>query len=339
VSANGPIFVLGAQRSGTTLVRLILNAHPLIAIPEEATFLMPFLCRKCLKGRITGTRLQNLVAYLRLNPQFRLWNYDNSGFLNELAGSRGISLRELVEGLFGSYCRSEGKAVWGDKTPSFFRKVDILSELFPEAKFIHIVRDGRDVFESWRRIDPTKGNPAVTALDWSYKIWRIERSLRNVPEERKITVRYEDLLSDPENTVKALCRLIGVAYYEAMLDFHKTSRKYVGAHHSNLIFTPLDRKNSAKWKATMNPRDARVFGFLSNHALKKLGYEAGVKLGAVDAAFMLWSLAIGLPMRAYGVFRIKTTLERAARQGEAPKGLSVGQLPSVRRDDESPLSQ
>ena len=77
-----PLFLIGAQRSGTTLLRLLLNAHSQIAIPEEGSFLMPLLKRKYLKKKIAGAPLKRLVSYLMLNDQFRLWGYDYSAYLS-----------------------------------------------------------------------------------------------------------------------------------------------------------------------------------------------------------------------------------------------------------------
>ncbi|GAN31521.1 sulfotransferase [Candidatus Brocadia sinica JPN1] len=82
--------------------------------------------------------------------------------------------------------------------------------MFPDAKFIHIVRDGRDVFDSWRKMNSFNDNVAAAALDWRYKLFRIEKSFKKIPEENKITIRYEDLLENPENTIKSICSVIGI---------------------------------------------------------------------------------------------------------------------------------
>ena len=97
-----------------------------------------------------------------------------------------------MDGMFSSYAVSEGKSTWGDKS-LFFGSIDLLHELFPRARFIHIIRDGRDVFDSWRKMDPTKRHATVMALDWRYKLRSIERSFEKLPASLAKTLRYEDL--------------------------------------------------------------------------------------------------------------------------------------------------
>ena len=327
------IFIVGTQRAGTTLLRLILNAHSHIAIPEEAWFLAPLLKQKELSQSIEGQRLNTLVKYLSLNLQFKLWNYDNSEFISSLSSRKSITVKQLVNDLFTSYCRNMGKSIWGDKTPSFFRKIDILYTLFPEAKFIHIVRDGRDVFDSWRKIDQSKDNVAVTALDWRYKLFKIENSFNKIPESNRITIRYEDLLENPDKTVKTLCFFIGIKYESNMLNFYQTSHNYVGEHHSSLIFNPLNKDNRFKWKKNLSQREVRIFNTLARRYLWKYGYEVqDERFNASDLIYILKDLFIGLPKRAYQVLYANKVLEIAFIKGWPAKTLLVGKMPKKKAD-------
>lgn len=326
-TVKGPIFIIGTQRSGTTLLRLILNAHSQIAVPEEASFLMPLLKKKNIKGFISGSFLKRFVSYLSLNALFRLWSYDYSGLISYLQKQERISLRDLIDKIFTSYCSAKGKQIWGDKTPSFFRKVDILYSLFPDAKFIHIVRDGRDAFDSWRRADPSMDNAAVMALDWSYKLYRIEKSFSRIPERNRLAIRYEDLLEHPEETVRLICTTLGVDYEHGMLEFYKTSHDYVGEHHSKLIFRPIARNNKFKWKKNLALKESAVFELLVGRYLRKYNYEImGHKLRFRDFLYVARSLCIGLPYRVVKVLRVKIVVANALRKGAAVD-LPVGTPP------------
>lgn len=323
-----PIFIIGAQRSGTTLLRLILNAHSRIAIPEDASFLMPLLKKENLYTKIQGEHLRNLVLYLESSPHFKLWNYDYRGFILELRRLKEIGLKELLVNMYASYCESFKKTVWGDKTPSFFRKIDILHALFPDARFIHIVRDGRAVFDSWRKMTPSMKYVSVTAIDWCYKLYKIEKSLKNIPIEKKTTVRYEDLLESPEETVKTICSVIGEKYEPTMMNFYKNSNYFIGKHHSELIFKPLDRSNCYKWKNNLSTKEITSFTLIAWYFLKKYKYNIkGYKLGLSSFILIIQSLFIGFPVRLYNILYYKKAYEKSLKHGIYTDVLPVGEEP------------
>lgn len=318
---------MGAQRSGTTLLRLILNAHSRIAIPEEARFLTPILKKKHLAKHFSGESLRRLVRYLSANEQFRLWNYNSHPFLAGLSQKDAVSLRELIETMFSSYCAAEGKTIWGDKS-LFFSSIDILGTLFPDARFIHIVRDGRDVFDSWRKMDSTKGNAAVIALDWRYKLYRIERSLKRIPSAQQLTIRYEDLIGEPEKQLKAICAFIGVEYEAGMLDFHKTSHQYIGDHHSNLIFNAINNANRAKWRKNLTPVEINAFTLMTGSRLKQYGYEMpNERCSLRDALEIFKMLIFGIPKRIGQVIHAHRAYEKALRSGEPVTAVPIGNMP------------
>jgi len=333
-SQNNPIFIVGTQRSGTTLLRLILNAHSQIAIPEEARFLMPLFKQKYLKHGISGTSMKTLVSYLSQNDQYKLWNYDPREFLLQLSQMESIGLGELIDSMFTSYCRSEGKTIWGDKS-LFFRTIDILNTLFPEARFIHIVRDGRDVFDSWRKMDPSKNNASVIALDWSYKLFKIEQSFRKIPPGHAFTLRYEDLLERPEEVIKEVCAFLNVEYEPAMLDFYKTSHFYIGEHHSHLIFNAISKSNAAKWRKNLASLEIKSFNLLARHYLKKYRYEiADVGLSFGDSLKIGMKLLTGIPKRIGQVVYSSWAGTMALKKGGAEKSLPVGVMPKGKKSAE-----
>ena len=311
---NPPVFILGVQRSGTTLLRLILNSHSNIAIPEEAAFLRPIIKKKYICDEIPWKDLKRIYNYLKNSPHYALWNYDPSKFLNWLEKQSSIFLKEFINNLFMSYAESEGKIRWGDKTPSLFREVDLLYQLFPEAKFIHIVRDGRDVFDSRRRMDSTKNNSAVMAIEWCYKIHKIEKFFESLPPSNKYTLRYEDLLTNPEETLKNICEFMQVEYEPQMMDFYKKSKYYVGSHHSKLIFKPIISDNLQKWKNNLSGKEIKVLNLLAKRYLKKYGYEVdNVRLSFRDIIFLLSKILIGFHYRLYTVFKANMLFKQSLK--------------------------
>lgn len=307
------IFIIGAQRSGTTLLRLILNAHSQIAVSGEAEFLMSFLKRKYLNHRISGSLLKTFFNdCVSLKSSYASF----AGFFSQLTQREKLTLRDLVDDMFSSYCRSEGKYIWGNKTTSFFRKIDILFDLFPDAKFIHIVRDGRDVFDSRRKMNPVDSNAAVAALDWDYNLYKVEKSFRKILPNNKITIHYEDLLDDPETTIKSVCSLIGVEYEANMLGFYKTSSHYTASQHSELIFKPLNKNNKYKWRKNLTYREVKIFDLLARHYLRKYNYEIENNLpGFSDILFMFKGLFIDLPHKLIRIVSINNVFKKAVGRG------------------------
>lgn len=324
---KNPIFIVGVQRSGTTLLRLILNAHSEIAIPEEARFLSPILSKDCANKIYTGNELQNLIQYLRKNSQFALWNFDTTDFFNQLEACEEISVKDLISLMYTSYCNKEGKQIWGDKS-LFFGSIEILHELFPDARFIHIVRDGRDIFDSWRKMDKTKSNPAVMALDWTYKEKSINNAFTHIPANKQLTLRYEDLLKNPQEAVTLVCDFLDIPYEDTLLEFYKSSDKYIGKHHSELIFRKIDNQNTMKWKKTLNSRELAIFTSLARPLLEKYDYETkGIYPTFANRISLALMLIFGLPFRIGQVLINKTRYSRALKSGTDVEGLAIGKMP------------
>jgi sulfotransferase family protein len=322
-----PFFIVGVQRSGTTLLRLILNAHSEIAIPEEASFLKPLLKSKWIRSTISGERKEKLIGFLGANEQFRLWNFDRGPFLKEIENKQSTTIKEVMEMMYSSYAKHEGKLRWGDKS-LFFGAIDLLKEMFPKARFIFIVRDGRDVFYSWRKMDPSKSHPAVMALDWKSKLHFIERSMKNIPDRDIILLRYEDLLIKPESTLQNICKFLDISFEDGMLKFHQSSKKYIGNHHSDLIFKAIDDSNINKWKKLLTEDEIAVFQKVAGSSLKKYGYELFPDKNKIAHLFLVVKdLFIGLPKRLVELIKVRLAFRRAINRGEATKTISVGELP------------
>lgn len=322
-----PFFIVGVQRSGTTLLRLILNAHSEIAIPEEASFLKPLLKSSWIRQTITNQKREKVISYLENNEQFKLWNFNREPFFKEIAQKKPTSLTEIIEAMYSSYASFEGKPRWGDKS-LFFGKIELLHEMFPNALFIHIVRDGRDVFDSWRKMDTNKSHPTVMALDWKTKIKFIEKATKNIPAENMLVVRYEDLLSHPEIALKDICNFLNIEFEEKMLAFHQSSNKYIGKHHSDLIFKPIDDSNTNKWKKRLTAKETIMYQMLAGKILNKYKYELSPKKPGIDHyLYVLVDLLIGLPKRFFELIQVRLAFRRAIKRGEPTKRI-VGEMPS-----------
>lgn len=335
-----PFFILGAQRSGTTLLRLLLNAHPEVAIPEEGTFLMPLLRRRNCSRVFHGKRLQRILDYLESHPQLQLWAIDAPAALAPLRAAGQADLRSIICSLYEAYAAHHGKPSWGDKTPSFFRKGPVLHCLFPKARFIHLVRDGRDVFSSWRKYDPTKDLPAAAALDWTIKVRSVERFFAHLPQDLCHTVRYEDLVQDTECALRSICAFLGLDYLPSMLAFHKTSGAFIGKHHSDKIFRAVDPGSAAAWRARLTANEARIYTTVAQTTLRRYSYPvADMTPSLAGPLLVLPRLIVELPRRTWQVWRAAARNRLALATGRPATGLPVGLPPEQRPASVTPARQ
>ena len=144
-----PIFVVGAWRSGTTILRLMLNRHSRIAIPTESHFVVELY--RSFRGRFEPKRFWEA---LKTNPFFLRWNLDEETVSRRLQAAPD-RWRDQVEAVYYVYAEQHSKPRWGDKTPQYVLNLDLVHRIFPDVKVIHVVRDGRDV--AW-------GTPLSTRL-------------------------------------------------------------------------------------------------------------------------------------------------------------------------------
>lgn len=333
MNSSAPFFIIGAQRSGTTLLRLMLNAHSCIAIPEEGTFWMPLLRKygSLPQRKIQGHRLYNYLGYIKNNPQFNLWGCKQKNIFETIRNQRdGCTLAELMIAVYRGYAQRQGKTIFGDKTPSFFRMIPILNRLFPNARFINLVRDGRDIYLSAKKMDPARRNISVAALEWSHKVREASRALLGFSAERQITVRYEDLVSDPQTTLEKICNFLQVSFEPNMLGYWQNSDQFIGAHHSQLIFSPVSSSSVEKWKKELTEQEISRYQYIAGKILKEYDYEIDLhsKNKWQSMVGVFYQLVFGLPVRAVQVFCTTINLNIAARFGMKTCAAGKGEPPA-----------
>jgi hypothetical protein len=270
-------FIVACGRSGTTLVQAMLNAHPEMAIPPETPFLLPVRDRVRRQGG--GVDLERFVALLERNRNFALWNLPPEAVREALSRTRPRDYPGAVRTLYASYASQRGKERYGDKTPAHVLHLPYLAEAFPEARFIHLIRDGRDVTCSYlaRGIGPRDG--VEGAMRWKHTVATGRRDGTRLGPDRYLEVRYEGLVADPEGHLKTITGFIELDYDEAMIDY--------GAHvdgmlpsphlkdlHDNVYRPPTE--NLRDWRREMDPVEVTMFEALAGDLLSELGYERAV---------------------------------------------------------------
>ena len=309
-------FLVGVQRSGTELLRMLLNSHSQVAVPAEATFLMPYLRRHLLfnDNPLSDGERQKLVRYLLGNSQYQGWGMPATTLDPILHQS--LTLKQAIIHLYRQFAQQQNKKICGDKTPSFIRKLPLLLQLYPQARFVHLVRDGRDVALSLQKYGHvTGGSLPASALTWRVKLWLIERAFRRMPA-RTLTIRYEDLLQNPTQTLEQTCTFLGLPYEPAMLNFWQRSDQFLVHEHSQLIRQPINPANVGLWQKEMSLIDQRAFTYLAGDWLTKFGYGGTPsKLNWREKVRVWGALATHLPRRLYRTFIIASYMRLAARLG------------------------
>ncbi len=269
---TAPVIVLGVSRSGTTLLRVILDRSPGIAIPDE-TFFIPQLAHRH-RGRVDS---DSFLDDLRRFPRLAAWGLSADAFASRLRPD--LEIGEAISAVFDAYAARRGKPRWGDKTPMYMRHLGLLDHLFPDAQYVHLIRDGRDAALAFldmpeRVVTKTWAHPrdaAGFACEWRVEVADARDLGRRVGTSRYFEVRYEDLVAEPERVVRSICEFASLPYEPAMLEYSGSIDVSAKPHHQRLLQAPT--KGVRDWRTQMSPDDASAFEAIAGDLLAELGYE------------------------------------------------------------------
>jgi hypothetical protein len=287
-------FVVGVGRSGTTLLRLMLDAHPAMAVPPETAFVPKLIDAARADGATPETLAEVLVTHRRWGD----FGLEIGDLQERWAALPRIRPAGAVRAFFELYAEQQGKPRWGDKTPGYSQHIRKISKVLPEARFIHLIRDGRDVTLSRTKTLALKEVPiAKSARRWKKRLKRAQRQGARV--DHYLELHYEALVSDPESVLRQICEFIELPFDEAMLSHHERSEERLAeldrdipamggrlprsaesrmALHERTT-KPVDTKAIGKWRTEMSLEDVAEFERIAGDLLIELGYDP-----ATDAA-------------------------------------------------------
>ena len=270
-----PFFVVGAARSGTTLLRVMLERHPAVAIPPESHFI-PRLWEQRRRYGDDG-RLERPREFLRdlaSDGRFRSWDLPSQAVRDELEPLERPTLADGIAAAFRAYAGSRGKPSWGDKTPKYVDSIPLIASLFPEARFVHVVRDGRDVALSVLDMERLHAHAATPARVWARQVRDGRAAGRALGEARYLELRYEDLLEDQPGELRRVCGFLGVPYRAAMLEHERDALESIPARqrgmHTRLALPPT--KGLRDWRSQMSSRELAEFEAVAGEQLEAFGY-------------------------------------------------------------------
>ncbi|MGH2792383.1 MAG: sulfotransferase family protein [Actinomycetota bacterium] len=280
-------FIVGKGRSGTTLVRAMLTSHPRMAIPPETHFIVPLADDKRIVGASGEVSVNALVGRLAKNPGFRRMELTADEVREALRRAGTSDYAQAVRAIFALYARKASKDRYGDKSPGQVLHIERLAGMFPEASFIHVIRDGRNVLLSGLETSFGPMDVFETAVVWRRLVLEGLRAGRLLGEKRYCEVRYEDLIGDPEGEIKRLSAFAGLEYDASMLRYfeHAEDLGVDAFNHRNINRPPT--AGLRDWRRDMTPRQLAIFESLAGDTLSDLGYaRAGIRMGVRDKAHL-----------------------------------------------------
>ena len=291
-----PFFIVGFQRSGTTLLRLMVDSHPRVSVPLDVVGLWARYATRLdaeFGGLATDDDLRRLVEALLSEERIRLWDV-------ELPARRIVSsvaersFPAVIDAFNAAYAAAKGKGRWGGKDPGDMRRIHLLDEWFPEARFVHILRDGRDACLSLVAQEFGPDDLLACADAWREEVWWVRRIGRLLGPERYHELRYEDLVTDPESVLRPLCDFLALEFDPAMLAYHRRVGDAVPdekRHIWPLIDSPPQADNVERWRMRLSPGMRVCFEKRAGDVLAECGYDVleGRPSGAyaTEAAVML----------------------------------------------------
>ena len=267
-----PLLVLGVRRSGTTLLRVMLDRNSALAVPDESYFVPQLADRH--RGTIDTDAF---VDDLRRLPTLPEWDVPVDEVRARLRP--GMQAGEAIATVYEVYAARRGKSRWGDKTPMYMQRLRMLERLFPDAQYVHLVRDGRDAALSFLAmpdgiVTKTWAHPRTAAdfaCQWRAEVTAARRLGARVGPGRYLELRYEELVIDPEGGLRSICELAGLAYEPAMLDYAGNVDVSAKPHQQSLKRPPT--AGLRDWRTELTPADAAGFESVAGDLLGELGYE------------------------------------------------------------------
>ena len=269
-SCNGPVFIIGMPRSGTKLLRSLLNNHSQIAITTYESGLIPFFYKNF--SNYGDVKIKN--NFHKFYQKFSQTTFftrltKDDAFINEDLWFKDIldgSFPEVIEVFYTIYAQSRNKNIWGDKTPSYIYEIPLLSRLFPQAKFVHIIRDVRDyslsVKKAWNK------NIFRASQRWTDAIEGCRRDVEKSKVEAYLEIKYEHLISHPESTLTSVCDFLHIPYEKDMNKLIKSPENLAATKGIKNIVTD----NSGKWKTQMKASTILKIEANCGRLLNNLGY-------------------------------------------------------------------
>ncbi|MGH2965668.1 MAG: sulfotransferase family protein [Solirubrobacterales bacterium] len=288
-------FVVGIARSGTTLLRLMLDAHPELTIPPETHFLPRLFnhFNRWVKEGVEGVELrERAMELITSHPRWGDIDIDPEQVRSRMAEHDPLTAGDAARSLYEAYASLVGKPRWGDKSPPYTWKAKRIQRELPEAHFIHLIRDGRDVALSLSEVSWGPGDVKAAAAKWVDELRRARDRARRLAPGTYMELRFEDLVADPEPNLRRIAEFVELPWDATMLAYHQGAEERMSEvirdfhpmgggtitaeerkRQHELVSSPPSSSRVGRWRTEMSKEDRQAFEGVAGELLAELGYD------------------------------------------------------------------
>jgi hypothetical protein len=330
--AKRPIFVIGFQRSGTTLLQSLIGSHPRIAAPPETYFLFRIARLASHYGDLNDDANLRHALHDALDPPAGL--FATSGFeeeaLFERLRERPRTMRSILDVMMEDFATRHGKARWSEKTPGQ-NAAEVLGT-FPDAQMVHIVRDPRDVIASSLKTPWSPPDAYELAHEWKGFIAKTGRGGLRAGPASFMQIRYEDLTRDPVTVLRQVFAFLGERFDPAAHTDPERRRPTIAPSAAPWQLRALDEITPAVaggWKASLSSRDRRLIARVLHGEISGLGYEPVAPRDLVTGTVHALPRAA---RRSIRLRRLRRHLSDPSTHHEATRAFLAAQATTVERE-------
>jgi hypothetical protein len=269
VAQAAPVFVAGAPRSGTTLIQLLLDSHPKLSVAYECDFLTDVALDPRLSTWTVSAALDKVISH----RTFSHLGIEQQLVRELVAAVEPRSVPELLRVVLAARAVATGKPRWGNKTPKQVFYLPALARLFPDARFVHVVRDGRQVSISRNRLDGGRSSLLVNALLWREAVRAGRAAGERLGSARYLELRLESVAAEPDVACKALCAFIGLEWDPTMMRYHESALEHLPGDQRTL-HPHVTEPPTSRWTdhQSIGSRQLALLDFVLAKDLTSLGY-------------------------------------------------------------------
>lgn len=281
MGSDRPIFVVGCPRSGTTMLQLMLHSHPRIAVPPENRYFLRGYHQRADFGDLREAANRRVLGeFITKRRQFRDFKLDRAAVIEAIVDAPP-TLGSAYETVMREFAAANGKQRWCDKRPAYLHHTHTILRLFPDAQFVHLVRDGRACVASLKRMPWWKGGAPAGVVHWVSAVDAGLSLKKRMPPGTWFELQYEQLVGDPESELRVLCAYLGEEFDPAMLSPQLMKAGIVPNRkrwHSNTAGdVSTDRVQS--WRTELEPGERQLIEHVAKRQLRAYGYPVGAELG------------------------------------------------------------